>query len=641
MPVALLLGLLGLPAADPVIVERPDLVVADFEGTSWAPWTATGTAFGDGPARGTLPGQMDVSGFDGKGLVNSFVKGDDSTGTLTSPHFPIERKYINFLVGGGAHAGETCIELRIGDRVVQSTTGPNDRAGGSERLEWATWDVGSLVGQSATIRIVDTRRGGWGHINVDQIVQSDTRREAAPAERTIEVTARYLHLPVTRDAPVRRLTIRSGDRVIHDFEIRLTPAGAKPSFWAFTDLEPHRASRLTITGKLPGGAPSLEGLKLEDQVPNAAAIYREADRPRFHFTSRVGWLNDPNGLVYHDGSYHLYYQHNPYGWDWGNMHWGHAVSPDLVHWVEKPIAIYPHRFGDWAFSGSAVVDHDNTSGFGQNGKAPLVAAYTSTGRGECIVFSNDGGATFQEYPGNPVVKHEGRDPRLLWHTASKQWVMAVYDESEGKRWIAFHTSPDLKRWTFQSKIADFFECPDLFELPIRGKADQSRWVLYAADGAYLLGRFDGRTFTPDEPGKKHRVWHGNFYAAQSYSDAPEGRRIQVGWGQGITFDAMPFNQQMCIPVELTLRETPDGLRMFAFPVREVDALSRVSRSVEGTETTIKGTTLDATITARVGPEGDRLRSGSDGGIRCQPPPTRCQDSKPRSIPSAGRSRCSP
>lgn len=134
-------------------------------------------------------------------------------------------------------------------------------------------------------------------------------------------------------------------------------------------------------------------------------------RPQFHFTNRRGWLNDPNGLVFHEGAWHLFYQHHPYGWRWGNMHWGHAVAKDLVHWEELPIAVYPHRFGDWAYSGSAVVDRANTAGFKTGGADPLVIAYTSTGRGECLAVSTDGGATFREPAGNPILRHRGRDPR--------------------------------------------------------------------------------------------------------------------------------------------------------------------------------------------------------------------------------------
>ncbi|MFO0908045.1 MAG: GH32 C-terminal domain-containing protein [Isosphaeraceae bacterium] len=587
-----------------LLADRPDVVVADFESNDYKGWKTTGNAFGEKPAHGTLPGQMEVSGFLGHGLVNSFLGGDDATGTLTSLPFRIERPYLNFLIGGGMHPGETCLDLLVDGQVARSTTGPNDRAGGTERLDWAAWDVSEFLGKSVMLRIVDNRKGGWGHINVDQIVQSDRKRGVAPVSRVLTVDKRYLHLPVTRSAPVRRVGVDRNKTLLADFDIRLTPAAGKPDFWVFLDLEPYRGRQVNVTTSLAeDDRTALEAIRLDDTLPDAANLYREADRPALHFTSIRGWLNDPNGLVYKDGVYHLYYQHNPYGWEWGNMHWGHATSPDLLRWTEQPIAISPRKHGDWVFSGSAVVDTANTSGLGKNGQPPIVAAFTSTGRGECIVYSNDNGMTYEEIPGNPVVKHEGRDPRLLWHAASKQWVMAVYDESQGKQWIAFHTSPDLKKWTYQSRIEGFFECPDLFELPIEGEAGQSRWVIYAADGKYHLGAFDGKVFTPETPAKL-QVWHGNFYAAQSYSNMPDGRRIQVGWGQGIEFPRMAFNQQMVIPVELTLKRTNDGLRVLANPIRELNALGGKAAAVANNTASVGDGPLDIELDAVVGPGGE-------------------------------------
>jgi fructan beta-fructosidase len=336
---------------------------------------------------------------------------------------------------------------------------------------------------------------------------------------------------------------------------------------------------------LPVGSTALASITQVGRLPDSGMIGREAGRPRFHFTSRCGWLNDPNGLVYQDGEYHLFYQHNPYGWDWGNMHWGHAVSRDLVHWEEVGEAIRPRAYGDWAFSGSAVIDHENTSGFGIAGRAPLVAAFTSTGRGECIAFSNDGGRSFAEYEKNPVVKHRGRDPRLFWHEKTKRWVMAVYDEDQDRRAIAFHSSPDLKAWRYESRIEPFFECPDLFELPVVGAGQATtRWVLSAADGRYLLGDFDGTTFIPDSP-EKQQLWYGNFYAAQTFSNTPDGRRVQIGWANGITFPGEPFNQQMTVAVALSLRTTPRGPRLFAQPVPELSALRSRTHAIGAVEIT--------------------------------------------------------
>ncbi|HUG90114.1 MAG TPA: glycoside hydrolase family 32 protein [Planctomycetaceae bacterium] len=565
------------PAAADEPENRPDILIADFESEDYGDWTVTGEAFGPGPARGALAGQMHVDGFRGERLVNSFYGGDDATGTLTSPALRLERKFVNFLIGGGRYAGETCINLIVGGEVFRTATGPNDAAGGSERLDWHTWDVSELEGRTARIEIVDRRKGGWGHINVDHIVHSDRRLQPEPAAREISVEQRYVHLPVKRGAAKRRMSFRAAGHTVREFEIEL--ADGEPDFFTFADVAPWRGQRLRIeVDRLPPDSNGLKRITQSDELPATDELYRERHRPQFHFTSRRGWLNDPNGMVYHDGEWHLFYQHNPYGTEWGNMHWGHAVSRDLVHWRELPIGLYPRRFGDWAFSGSAVVDTENSSGFGKGGEPPLVLAYTSTGRGECIAWSTDRGRTWTEYEGNPVVRHRGRDPRLVWHEPTKRWVMAVYTETDSLQSIAFHTSTDLKQWTYQSRIDGYFECPDLFELPVQGAAagadasgrPETKWVLYAADGRYVLGRFDGKTFHPETD--KQTLWHGNFYAAQTFSNAPDGRRIQIGWGRGITFPGMPFNQQMTVPVELTLRTTDEGVRMFAEPARELETL---------------------------------------------------------------------
>jgi fructan beta-fructosidase len=367
------------------------------------------------------------------------------------------------------------------------------------------------------------------------------------------------------------MTISVEGRTVREFDIEL--AEGKPDFLVFTDLEEFRGKtiRIAVDAAEPGSR-IFDGITQADAIPDAAGVYREAHRPQFHFTSRRGWHNDPNGLVWQAGEYHLFYQHNPYGWNWGNMHWGHATSPDLVHWKELPTALYPPRYGDWCFSGSGVVDVHNTAGFQSGAEPPLVVSFTSTGRGECIAYSNDRGKTWKEYPGNPVVKHAGRDPKLVWFAPKQHWVMAVYDETGGKRGIAFYTSTDLKGWTFRSKIDGFYECPDLFELPVDGDEARTRWVLHAADGKYVLGDFDGREFHPTSGKDKLQVWYGNSYAAQSFSNTPDRRRIQVGWGSGIVFPDMPFNQQMTVPVQLTLRSADDGPRLFAQPVAELASL---------------------------------------------------------------------
>jgi len=561
-------------------VASEDIVIADFESDNYGEWEVTGTAFGPGPARGTLPRQMPVGGYVGERLVNSFYGGDSSVGTLTSPPFKIERKYITFYVGGGDFAGRTCVNLIVDKRIVRTQAGQNSRPGGSETLVWHVWDVSEMIGKFARIQIVDQLKGPWGHITADHFVMSD-QKTGGPQSKELTVEKRYLNLPVKNGAAKRRMRMVVDDKVVREFEIEL--AERSPDFWVFLDLTPFAGKKATIEVEgLGPGSHGLDMVQQADEILGSENLYHETLRPQFHFTSRRGWNNDSNGLVFHKGLWHLYYQHNPYGVQWGNMHWGHAVSEDLVHWRELPIAIYPQRFDDWVFSGSAVVDVNDTGGFGRGGEPAIVAAYTSTGRGECIAYSNDDGRTFADFEGNPVVRHAGRDPKVIWYGPGRHWVMAVYDEADGKRAIAFYTSRDLKAWEFASKIEGFFECPEIFELPIEGTADQRRWVLYAGDGDYLTGAFDGRVFTPDGgPGAaKQRFSYGNcFYASQTYNNVPaeDGRRVQIAWGR-VETPGMPFNQMMLFPVELTLRPAGQGVRMFARPVREIERLWGEGRS---------------------------------------------------------------
>jgi len=569
-----LCGLLMAGAAS----AREDIVIADFEGETYGRWTVEGAAFGPGPAPGTLPGQMAVDGYDGKRLVNSFYGGDGATGRLTSPPFTIERPFINFLAGGGKYPGQTCIDLLVDGRPVRTATGPNDKPGGSEKLDWVTWDVSEFEGKTAVIRIVDEATGGWGHINVDHIVQSD-KKAPIPVEKTRELTLEkpYLNLPVQTGARKVHVRVEVDGRSVRAFDIELAPA--EPDFWVTADVRPFIGQKALLrVDRLPEDSKALDAVRTADGLIGAENLYREPLRPQFHFSSRRGWNNDPNGLVYHDGEYHLFYQHNPYGRAWGNMHWGHAVSPDLVHWTELGDALYPDEMGTM-FSGSAVVDSENTAGFG---KDAIVCIYTAAGGTspesegqpftQCIAYSTDRGRTWTKYAGNPVLGHivgGNRDPKVIRHAPTQSWVMALYLDADV---FALFGSKDLKSWERLSDVAmpGTNECPEFFEIPVDGSPGETRWVFYGGNGRYLVGRFDGRTFTPESG--PHPFNFGNcFYASQTYNGVPDGRRIQVAWGQ-VDLTDMPFNQTMDLPVELTLRSTADGPRLFALPVREVESL---------------------------------------------------------------------
>ena len=310
-----------------------------------------------------------------------------------------------------------------------------------------------------------------------------------------------------------------------------------------------------------------------------AREYHECFRPQFHFSPRKGWTNDPNGLVYYNGEYHLFFQHNPKGIHWGNMTWGHAVSPDMLHWEQLDHAIYPDELGT-IFSGSAVVDHENTTGFQDGEHKPIVCIYTSAGEGEVpftqsIAYSTDCGRTWTKYADNPVLGHiisANRDPKVIWHAESGQWVMALYLEAYE---YALYGSPDLKSWKPLSRlhVPGACECPDFFPLCVDGDPGAEKWVFWGGSSSYLVGSFDGKCFTAEtEPRKAELGSYG--YAAQTFSDIPadDGRRIQLAWLNGASYPGMPFNQQMTIPVELTLRSGVGGPRLCRKPIREVECL---------------------------------------------------------------------
>ncbi|MHC4699955.1 MAG: DUF4980 domain-containing protein, partial [Planctomycetota bacterium] len=321
---------------------QDDILIADFEGADYGDWKATGEAFGPGPARGTLPNQMNVTGFEGRKLANSFHKGDKSKGTLTSPAFEIERRYINFLIGGGKHPGQTCVNLLIDGKAVRTATGPNDRPGGSEELAWHSWDVSQLRGRSVQIQIVDNKTGGWGHINVDQITQSNNKVEVIEDKtRQFVLQKKYLNFPVKNGARKRYIHLIVDGKVVREFDIEM--AGDDPDFWVFLEVGEFRGKKATVRIDKydPARTKGFDAIYQDDTYIGEQDVYREKLRPQFHFTSKRGWNNDSNGMVYYDGEYHLFYQHNPYGWNWGNMTWGHAVSTDMIHWTELGDAIHP------------------------------------------------------------------------------------------------------------------------------------------------------------------------------------------------------------------------------------------------------------------------------------------------------------
>lgn len=326
-------------------------------------------------------------------------------------------------------------------------------------------------------------------------------------------------------------------------------------------------------------------------------------RLQFHFSPARHWTNDPNGTVFYDGEYHLFFQYNPYGDTWGHMSWGHAVSKDLVHWKQLPVAI-PESKRVMIFSGSAVVDSANTSGFGSKKNPPLVAIYTgyhtiSKIQDERIAYSTDHGRTWTKYRGNPVIaigSKNFRDPKVFWYAPRHHWIMVVALSAQHK--VRFYSSPDLKHWNMEGSFGPLgatggvWECPDLFPLHVEGDAKTVKWVLEiglnpgsvagGSGGQYFIGNFNGKTFTADTTittGTNGAYWvdYGkDFYAATSWSGLPPNRQIWIGWLDNWEYaakaPATPARGAQSIPRRLFLKSYPYGLRLIQKPITALKAL---------------------------------------------------------------------
>lgn len=396
-------------------------------------------------------------------------------------------------------------------------------------------------------------------------------------EASFKISKRYINIPVSHKTDRARMTFTAPGQPELSAVVRLAPDEA--DYWVFKDMSAYKGKTVRIN--YDGDERGLRNIYQSDSIAGEDGIYKEKNRPQFHFTTRRGWINDPNGLVYHNGEYHLFYQHNPFERDWENMHWGHAVSKDLVHWKELPVALFPDHLGTM-FSGSAVIDYDNTAGFNRGATPAMVVAFTADGHGkqvQGIAYSLDNGLTFTKYDGNPVIdsgakwdSRDTRDPKVFWYAPGKHWVM-VLNERDGH---SIYTSSNLKQWDYQSHVTGFWECPELFELPVDGDISNTRWVMYGASGTYMTGSFDGKKFTPESG--KHCYTTGSIYAAQTFTNIPasDGRRIQMGWGR-ISHPEMPFNGMMMLPTELTLQTTKDGIRLVSRPVKETETLFTPAR----------------------------------------------------------------
>ena len=335
--------------------------------------------------------------------------------------------------------------------------------------------------------------------------------------------------------------------------------------------------------------------------------YDQLYRPQVHFSPRRHWMNDPNGLVYYDGWYHLFFQYNPYGSRWGNMSWGHAVSRDLLHWRQLPVAI-PQGVHSMIFSGSAVVDWHDTSGFGIGARPPLVAIYTANPRRgagpqtENLAYSTDGGLHWRKYAGNPVLDvglRNFRDPKVFWYAPRHEWVMVV-SRARARR-ISFYVSPNLKTWRHTGDFgpagdtSGVWECPDLFRLPVSNRPGQFRWVLKVdaqqhqpgrgGGGQVFIGRFDGSTFRASNPRPQALDLGEDYYASASWSDLPHGAApvITLGWMDNWLYaqqtPTTPWRGVMAFPRRLSLRFEHGADRLIQRPIAALAQLRGARRQL--------------------------------------------------------------
>lgn len=355
----------------------------------------------------------------------------------------------------------------------------------------------------------------------------------------LDANAKYLLLPVEEASQESKLYMIIDNDVVKTLNVRL--AVNKVDYFVPVDLSAYTDKNISFNFQLtPSTAICWNEMKLSDTFDTTN---REKFRPVYHFTPAYGWMNDPNGMVYKDGEYHLFYQYNPYGSMWGNMHWGHAISKDLVSWEHQPVAISPDALGT-IFSGSCVVDTDNTAGFGAGA---IIAFYTSASdrQVQSMAYSLDNGRTFQKYDRNPILTstdRDFRDPKVFWHADTKKWIMILAVGQE----MQIYSSPNLKEWAYESSFgeghgvhAGVWECPDLFELPVRG-TELKKWVLLCninpggpfggSATQYFVGTFDGKTFTNESPNLTKWMDYGkDHYATVTWSNAPKDRKIAIAW----------------------------------------------------------------------------------------------------------------
>lgn len=420
----------------------------------------------------------------------------------------------------------------------------------------------------------------------------------------IDKPTKYLLLPIQEEKEEAKVLLCTGSPADTWMDVRLAQNGA--DYYVPFELGNGKTATVKILG-LKKNSLATNLMKLSNTFDTTNTDYY---RPSYHFTPLYGWMNDPNGMVYKDGEYHLYFQYNPYGSKWGNMHWGHAVSRDLIHWDHLSPAIARDTLGH-IFSGSSVIDKNNTAGYGKNA---IVALYTSAsdknGQIQCMAYSNDNGRTFTKYEGNPVLTpfdglKDFRDPKVFWYEKGKCWYMIVSADKETR----FYKSKNLKKWTYVSSFGNGlgqqpcqYECPDFFQLPVNGDKKNMKWIMTmninpgcifgGSATEYFVGDFDGKNFTcPDAHDVKWLDYGKDHYATVTFSNTGD-RVLALTWMSNWQYaNLTPFKQNRganALPRELKLFSIDDKYYLSENVAPEVMALRKVthdlgSETVDGTK----------------------------------------------------------
>ena len=558
------------------------ILIENFESGSHRQWKIEGNAFSWTLATPAQLAEWGNVGYEGDHILTGWLSGDAGIGKMTSQNFTIERDWLNFLVSGGGDVDNLYVALVVDGVEVLKAAGNNSR-----KMEQVAWNVSEWLGKEAQIRLVDNVTRPWGFIEADYFYQGP---DPAVANKTRKMTIEkdYLNFPIDPYSSLGEVRVMVEGSVGMAAELRLTDG--TPAYWVHMNCSEWKGKEVEIVipfnqflhSKEPiacGNA--LSNIYQSDEPGDKATFYSEPLRPVAHFTSIRGWLNDPCGLVYMDGVWHLSYQHNRFGTDWGNISWGHVTSRDLVHWEEQDDVLIPDELGAM-FSGYSVVDTNNTLGI-QTGTHPtIVAYYTAAGiynyesRGEpfttCLAYSTDGGWNYTKWENNPVIQElaiENRDPQVVWCPEDQCWVMVLFYTGNT---FGILTSTDLVNWRETSRIdiPNSWECPDLMRMRVE-ETGEWRWVLMGVHNTYYVGNLSGGRFTPITELQKQDQGE-LLFASHTFANAPEGRFVQIGCQGGSVFPKLPFDQMMAFPKELSLHTSAKGYSLHAEPVKEIENL---------------------------------------------------------------------